>query len=51
MTPPFCDKYGYQFPTSFTKAFQQFHGISPKEARKQDRKLCVMPKMQIVQKE
>lgn len=25
-------KYGYDSPTSFTKAFQQFHGISPKEA-------------------
>lgn len=26
-------KYGYDSPTSFTKAFQQFHGVSPKEAR------------------
>lgn len=26
-------KYGYASPTSFTKAFQQFHGVTPKEAR------------------
>lgn len=44
-------KYGYNSPTSFTKAFQQFHGISPKEAREKDIKLCVMPKMQIAQKQ
>lgn len=44
-------KYGYNSPTSFTKAFQQFHGISPKEAREKDIKLCVMPKMQVTQKE
>lgn len=44
-------KYGYDSPTSFTKAFQQFHGISPKEAREKDIKLCVHPKMQIAQKQ
>lgn len=44
-------KYGYNSPTSFTKAFQQFHGVSPKEAREKDINLCVMPKMQIIQKQ
>lgn len=44
-------KYGYNSPTSFTKAFQQFHGISPKEARSKDIKLNVMPKMQISYKQ
>lgn len=42
-------KYGYNSPTSFTKAFQQFHGVPPKEARENDIQLCVMPKMQIAQ--
>ncbi|EDS73036.1 AraC family transcriptional regulator [Anaerofustis stercorihominis] len=40
-------KYGYDSPTSFTKAFQQFHGVSPSEARKGDIKLNVYPKMRI----
>lgn len=40
-------KYGYESPTSFTKAFQQFHGISPKEARSNMAQLQVFPKMQI----
>lgn len=44
-------KYGYNSPTSFTKAFQQFHGIAPKEARKDNIKLCVAPKMQVAQKQ
>jgi len=26
-------KYGYESPDSFAKAFQRFHGITPKEAR------------------
>lgn len=42
-------KYGYDSPTSFTKAFVQFHGISPKEARNTDTKLQIVPKMQIIQ--
>lgn len=41
-------KYGYNSPTSFTKAFQQFHGTSPKEAREKNKELSVMPKMQIL---
>lgn len=40
-------QYGYDSPTSFTKAFQQFHGVTPKEARNKDIKLRVVPKMQI----
>ncbi len=40
-------KYGYDSPTSFTKAFQLFHGVSPKEARNPDVVLNVTPKMQI----
>ncbi len=42
-------QYGYDSPTSFTKAFQLFHGISPKEARNQDAVLKVVPKMQILE--
>ena len=44
-------KYGYDSPTSFTKAFQQFHGVSPKEARERNIRLAVMPKMQIMSKQ
>ena len=40
-------KYGYESPTSFTKAFQQFHGLSPREARQQGAVLRVYPKMQL----
>ncbi len=39
-------KYGYDSPTSFTKAFLAFHGVTPSEARKSDAKLMVIPKMQ-----
>ena len=44
-------KYGYDSPTSFTKAFQQFHGVSPKEARDKGFTLAVLPKMQITDKQ
>lgn len=40
-------QYGYDSPTSFTKAFQQFHGVTPKEARSRHTELQVVPKMQI----
>ena len=40
-------KYGYDSPTSFTKAFQLFHGVSPREARNQNVTLKVVPKMQL----
>lgn len=44
-------KYGYNSPTSFTKAFHQFHGVSPKEARDKKIELVVVPKMQIMYKQ
>lgn len=40
-------QYGYDSPTSFTKAFQQFHGVTPSEARHLNTKLKVVSKMQI----
>lgn len=40
-------QYGYDSPTSFTKAYQQFHGVAPKDARNQDVRLLAVPKMQI----
>lgn len=43
-------KYGYESPTSFTKAFQQFHGISPTAARAAGTNLRVYPKMVIAAK-
>ena len=39
-------RYGYDSPTSFTKAFQNFHGVSPTTARTSDCDLKVVPKMQ-----
>ena len=44
-------KYGYESPTSFTKAFQQFHGVSPKQARENDAELQVYPKMNLINKQ
>lgn len=44
-------KYGYNSPTSFTKAFRQFHGLSPREARESGAVLRVLPKMQCAMKE
>lgn len=44
-------KYGYESPTSFTKAFQQFHGVSPKQARENDVELQVYPKMNLIDKQ
>lgn len=40
-------QFGYDSPTSFTKAFQQFHGVTPKEARRPNVRLQIVPKMQI----
>lgn len=40
-------KYGYSSPTSFTKAFQQFHGISPSQAKERNTELKIYPKMKI----
>lgn len=44
-------QYGYDSPTSFTKAFQQFHGVTPKKARSGSAKLRVVPKMQVFVKQ
>ena len=38
-------KYGYSSPDSFTKAFQQMHGITPSEARKNGQSLKAFPRM------
>lgn len=43
-------RYGYDSPTSFTRAFQQFHGISPSQVRKQGAVLNVYPKLQFQKK-
>ena len=40
-------KYGYESPTSFTKAFQTFHGVSPSIARKNEVMLKTYPKMKL----
>ncbi len=40
-------KYGYDTPESFTKAFTRFHGVSPKQARKQGTKLCLFNPLKI----
>lgn len=39
--------YGYDSPTSFTKAFQSFHGVTPSKAMQQDVKLRVFPRMRV----
>jgi len=44
-------QYGYDSPTSFTKAFQQFHGLTPKEARRGNARLRGVPKMQMAVKQ
>ncbi len=38
-------KYQYKTPESFTKAFKQFHGVSPREARKNIGPLKSFPKL------
>lgn len=40
-------KYGYDSPTSFAKAFKQFHGVSPKDARAGHVQLHIFPRMQL----
>lgn len=44
-------QYGYDSPTSFTKAFQQFHGLTPKEARRDQARLQIVPKMQVASRQ
>lgn len=43
-------RYGYDSPTSFTKAFQLFHGVSPSKARDRNVVLKVGPKMQVAER-
>ncbi|KAB3534820.1 AraC family transcriptional regulator [Alkaliphilus pronyensis] len=38
-------KYGYDSPDSFTRAFQEFHGIVPSEAKKNQANLKAVPPM------
>ncbi|MNB71053.1 Transposon Tn10 TetD protein [compost metagenome] len=38
-------KYGYQSPDAFAKAFQQFHGLAPSEARSKGQPLKAWPRM------
>lgn len=38
-------KYGYQSPDGFAKAFQQFHGLAPSEARSKGQPLKAWPRM------
>lgn len=38
-------KYNYNSPTSFSKAFQQFHGFSPTKARQPEKIMRIVPKM------
>ncbi|AOV08904.1 AraC family transcriptional regulator [Sporosarcina ureilytica] len=38
-------KYGYQSPDSFTRAFQNLHGITPSEARNNGQSLKAYPRM------
>ncbi|WP_309118557.1 AraC family transcriptional regulator [Paenibacillus sp.] len=38
-------KYGYDSPDAFARAFQQFHGVTPSEARSHGRSLKSFPRM------
>ncbi|RZT21297.1 AraC family transcriptional regulator [Fictibacillus sp. BK138] len=38
-------KFGYSSPDAFTKAFQQLHGVTPSEARKNGHSLKAYPRM------
>ncbi len=38
-------KYNYSYPDSFTRAFQNLHGITPSEAKKSGSSLKAFPKM------
>ena len=40
-------KYGYESPTSFTKAFVQFHGVTPSQARDTQVPLQVCSRLQL----
>jgi AraC family transcriptional regulator len=38
-------KYGYNSPDSFTRAFQNLHGVTPSEARNNGQQLKAFPPM------
>ncbi|QNO14187.1 AraC family transcriptional regulator [Alkalicella caledoniensis] len=38
-------KYGYSSPDSFTRAFQNLHGVTPSEAREHSQQMKAYPKM------
>lgn len=38
-------KYGYDSPTSFARAFKRVHGITPSQARRNDTKLRLYPRL------
>lgn len=40
-------KYGYQSPDAFTRSFHKLHGITPTDARKQDVKLVLYPRIKL----
>ena len=42
-------KYNYHSPTSFSKAFHQFHDVSPTKAREKQATLRIVPKMTFTQ--
>lgn len=43
-------KYGYENPTSFSRAFEQFHGIKPSQVTKES-KLKIFPKLVFEEKD
>lgn len=43
-------KYGYNNATSFSRAFEKFHGIKPSEVRKSSEKLKLYPKLHFNEK-
>lgn len=44
-------EYGYDNPTSFSRAFTKFHGIKPSEVRENKNNLKVYPKIEFLEKE
>ncbi|MDE6706432.1 MAG: AraC family transcriptional regulator [Oscillospiraceae bacterium] len=40
-------KYGYEFPESFTRAFTNFHGVTPSEARKKNSQLKSFSRLKV----
>lgn len=40
-----AQKYGYQSPDAFTRAFQQFHSVTPSDARNLNQQLRAFPRL------